>query len=277
MSKYVLSGFPYRGGKKANKGFHNHTVGSWINRLLPWDFESLYCEPFAGMLGVLLQRKPVCLEIVNDLNGDLVNWWTCVRDHSQELASKIYNTPHSRELHLCAVSSLKNGSLDGIDRAVAYSICLLSGTMDPSYFALNYNPTNKGQSHKRKSRMTQILALSERMRDVQIECKDALEVIDRVRKLPHALIYLDPPYPNTTYRYSHDIDLPLLFDLIKKNDTQASIALSVFEHYSELEHWTSNEYNRSVFIQGNTASPVKEILYTNFDPTDKTSQLDLFC
>ena len=33
-------------------------TGRWITSLLPQRAGVLYCEPFAGMLGVLLQRPP---------------------------------------------------------------------------------------------------------------------------------------------------------------------------------------------------------------------------
>lgn len=46
-----------------------------------------YCEPFAGSATVLLNRKPSPIETMNDLNGDLVNFFRVLRDQPGELAA----------------------------------------------------------------------------------------------------------------------------------------------------------------------------------------------
>jgi DNA adenine methylase len=46
-----------------------------------------YCEPFAGSLGVLLQRDPVGHEVVNDNDGWLVNFWRAVRAAPEDVAA----------------------------------------------------------------------------------------------------------------------------------------------------------------------------------------------
>ena len=57
----------YYGGKQAQG------KAAWIASLLPWSRESTYCEPFGGMMSVLLHRQPVRTEIYNDLDGNVVN------------------------------------------------------------------------------------------------------------------------------------------------------------------------------------------------------------
>ena len=80
----TLSALSYYGGKSGGHGSSGR--GRWIASLLPGDTRTLYAEPYAGMLGILLQRAPAKLEIVNDLNRRIVNWWRVVRDHPDELA-----------------------------------------------------------------------------------------------------------------------------------------------------------------------------------------------
>ena len=48
------------------------------------------------MAGVLLARAPVKTEILNDLNGRVVNWWRAVRDKPEEFGRLLEFTPFSR-------------------------------------------------------------------------------------------------------------------------------------------------------------------------------------
>ena len=77
----------YYGGK-ARKG-----LLKWIVARLPVEKNSLYCEPFAGMLSVLLAREKSEVEMVNDLNGDIMAFWTALRDNKDELRDLCYATP----------------------------------------------------------------------------------------------------------------------------------------------------------------------------------------
>ena len=61
-----LSALRYYGGKNAQ-----HRTGRWIASMLPYD--KGYVEPFAGMLGVLLQRRRSAAEMVNDADGNLID------------------------------------------------------------------------------------------------------------------------------------------------------------------------------------------------------------
>ena len=76
----------YWGGKNPN---WKYGTGSWIAEMLP--YERLYVEPFAGMLGILLQRKKSPMEVVNDLDGLIYSYWKCVRDYPNELGYKLIN------------------------------------------------------------------------------------------------------------------------------------------------------------------------------------------
>lgn len=58
--------------------------GNLVARLLPLlDFSThIYCEPFAGGASVLFGRDPSLakVEVLNDLNGDLHNFYQVLRD-----------------------------------------------------------------------------------------------------------------------------------------------------------------------------------------------------
>ena len=69
--------FPWFGGKSRAADEVSAAMGD----------VATYCEPFAGSLGVLLQRDPVGHEVVNDNDGWLVNFWRAVRAAPDEVAA----------------------------------------------------------------------------------------------------------------------------------------------------------------------------------------------
>ena len=78
--------FGWYGGK------FNHL--DWLLPLLPEAHH--YCEPFAGSAAVLLNRPPSSLETYNDIDGEVVNFFSVLRDQSEELQRAIALTPFSR-------------------------------------------------------------------------------------------------------------------------------------------------------------------------------------
>ena len=71
--------------------------------LAPWIISQLpehasYCEPFCGSAAVLLQKPRAPLEILNDLNGDIANFFRVLRDHGDDLRRRVNLTPYSREV-----------------------------------------------------------------------------------------------------------------------------------------------------------------------------------
>ena len=87
MSEKGLKGLIWAGGK-SSWGIGS---GRWVARQLP--HRRVYIEPFAGMLGVLLQRPPARREMVSDLDGRIINWWRVVRDQGPALEKLLDNTP----------------------------------------------------------------------------------------------------------------------------------------------------------------------------------------
>src|SRR2546426_10167409 len=79
--------FGYYGGKFSHLDF--------ILPLLPTHFTH-YCEVFGGSAAVLINRPPAPAETYNDLDGEVVNFFECLRDHGKDLVRLISLTPFSR-------------------------------------------------------------------------------------------------------------------------------------------------------------------------------------
>ena len=88
------------GGKARN--------ADWIANLLPWHKSSLYVETHGGMASIMAIRAPVKCEIFNDLDSRVVNWWSMLREKTEELDKLVTLTPHSKEEYWNALDKIED-------------------------------------------------------------------------------------------------------------------------------------------------------------------------
>lgn len=102
----MLTAFIYPGGKVR--------LSSWVISHFPR--HKIYVEPFGGAAGVLLNKTPSPLEVYNDLNSDLVNFFRVLRDKEKaaELIRRLRLTPYAREEYYSVYPMPKD---DDIERA----------------------------------------------------------------------------------------------------------------------------------------------------------------
>lgn len=196
-----LAALPYYGGASATS---RSGIARWAAQILPQT--DTYCEPFAGMLGVLLQRPPAQTEIANDLNGDITNWWTIVRDRPDELTAKLRLTPTSHHEFYTAKHA-DWSKLDELERARATTILLACGYGN---FARRSYAQYKGKYSPFVGQgLTQITdrihRLADRLRNVTLLAQNAPTLLRQLNSRPTAVVYCDPPY-QTDDRHLHHSD-----------------------------------------------------------------------
>ena len=80
----------------------------------------LYNEPFAGGAAILFAKEPSEMEVLNDTNRELINFYQVVQNDFVSLEKKIRITLHSRSLHKDARVIYENPHLfTSLDRAWA--------------------------------------------------------------------------------------------------------------------------------------------------------------
>lgn len=178
----------YFGGKTA--------IADRIAAMLP-DHEH-YVEPFGGSLAVLLAKRRSPMETVNDLDGNLMNFWQVLRECPGDLERVCALTPHSRAEHENA------RTLDGDDLERARKVWVLltqgrGGHLPPKNSGWRHyqDPRGSGSSSMPdylSSYIGRMGASAERLRAVSLECRSAAEVIERYGRHDGVLIYADPPY-----------------------------------------------------------------------------------
>lgn len=71
------------------------SLASWISSFFPEHHS--YLEPYFGSGGVLFNKEPSRIETINDLDGEVVNMFDCIKHDPEKLARLIYLTPYSRQ------------------------------------------------------------------------------------------------------------------------------------------------------------------------------------
>jgi DNA adenine methylase len=181
---------PYYGGKQ--------TIGPAIARLLPE--HGHYVEPYAGGLAVLLAKPPSRMETANDLDGRLVAFWRVLRDRPAELARVCALTPHSRaEWQDCA--DLDTG--DDLEQARRLWVRLTqsrTSRLTRTGWRHYVDPGNTGTTLPGylDGYVERMAAAAQRLHHVTLECRPALELIQRYGAHSDVLLYVDPPYLGST-------------------------------------------------------------------------------
>jgi DNA adenine methylase len=174
----------------------------WLLPLLPRCQH--FCEPFGGSAAVLLNRDPAPVETYNDIDGDLVNFFRVLRDKPEELIEKLVLTPFSREEFRAAYQMRGRADLPDVERARLFFVRAeqvrigLAQTSTAGRWAWCKLTSRRGMSgsiSRWLNRIDALWAVSERLRRVQIENRDAIELIEQYDS-PETLFYVDPPYPH---------------------------------------------------------------------------------
>lgn len=152
-----------------------------------------YCEPFCGGLGLFVQKDRSKVEVINDLNGDLVNLYRVVKYHAGELAREFDGLINSRVMMRDFISQ---PGLTDIQRAARwlYRNALSFGANMHSWGVQRLSSTGGGSTSL--PRMLQgVEALNTRLQGVNIENLDWQRCVE-IYDSPKTFFFFDPPYSN---------------------------------------------------------------------------------
>lgn len=177
----------YYGGKQQ--------LSSIILKLIPQ--HKIYCEPFFGGGAIFFGKEPSPVEIVNDVNSELINFYEVIRDDFDSLAHEISLSLHSRASHRHAWVIYENPDMfDRVKRA--WAIWFLATVSFGHAFngGYGYDLSGKGNIYFDYNKQRFIDDYAKRLNRVQIENCDALRVI-KSRDSEETFFYIDPPYVNS--------------------------------------------------------------------------------
>lgn len=253
-------------------------LSDWIISHMPPHLH--YVEPFAGGLAVLLRKDPEGIsEVVNDLDGELSNFWTVLKDADlfQKFTRQIEATPFS-------AIEFKRAEIAGDDvvaRAVNFFIrCRQSRQgLRRDFATLSKNRVRRGMNEQVSSWLTAVEGLPEvhqRLQRVVICNDDAVKIILR-EDSPNTLFYLDPPYVHETrtvtaayHQEMTDDDhrrLLTALESIKGKFLLSGYRNSIYDEIAERNGWRREDREIDNKASSAKEKPIKtECLWLNFPP-----------
>ncbi|MEG1587346.1 MAG: DNA adenine methylase [Bacteroidales bacterium] len=187
MRKFSRTPITYYGGKQK--------LVPTILDLIP--DHNLYCEPFSGGAAVFFAKSPSKVEILNDTNKELINFYRVLKATPGELEKMAEETLYSRAIFNDAWTIYNNPHLfTDIKRAWALWVLSMQGFSGQLSSSWGYDKVNNSPVRRMNNRKDELHDAGSRLSAVQIECTDAIRIIES-RDTEDALFYVDPPYFNS--------------------------------------------------------------------------------
>jgi len=226
-----------------------------------------YVEPFAGGAQVLFHKPPSNVEVINDLDFEVVNFFRVCQWHYEEFVRHLRFCLVSRKLHELYVKTDPT-TLTDIQRAGRFfylqknSFGGLVVKQKYHYGVIqhpNYNPDRIPeiieQAHRRLAR-------------VQIESLPYEQVLEKYDR-PTTVFYLDPPYwQRKLYRFNFSDQN--FQDLERRlHDIKGRFILSLDDHPEIRKlfcNWRLVPVEITYTAQRKTGKKFQELLILNFEP-----------
>jgi DNA adenine methylase len=224
-----------------------------------------YVEPFAGGAQVFFRKEPSEVEVLNDLDGEIVNFYRVCQQHYEELLRYFRFMVVSRTWFEL-LKRTDSTTLTDIQRAARYLYVLRNAfaslvrnpayhrnVVQPPSFNLTGLPELIENAHKRLER-------------VQLECAPYEEVLRRFDR-PTTLFYCDPPYyARKLYRHNlEEADFATLAERL--GELKGKFVLSLND-VPEVRKLFRDYYIQGVELhytsQKSAGQRYKEVIITNF-------------
>lgn len=182
MSKPII---PWQGGKRR--------LAKFILPLL--EKHECYVEPFAGGAAILFLKDQSEVEVLNDINGELVNLYRIVQHHLEEFVKQFKWVLISRE-HFERLKNTPEHSLTDIQRAARF-FYLQKMSFGGKVAGQTFGTATTSPPRFNLLRIEEELSAAHlRLARVFIEHLSWDACIRRYDR-PHTLFYCDPPYWGT--------------------------------------------------------------------------------
>jgi len=229
-----------------------------------------YVEVFAGGAQVLFRKEPSTVEVLNDLDGDVVNFFRVCQSHAEELVRYMTFMVTSREWfdllededpkkltdvqRAARFFYLQKNAYAGLIRHRKFGYAI----EEPSRFNPERMPELIENTHRRLAR-------------VQVECLPYEDILQRYDR-PTTLFYLDPPYfGRKLYRFNFsDGDFRVLAQRLQNLRGKFVLSLNdVPEVRSLFSRFRLHEIDLPYTAQRKPGRRYRELLIANFSPRSK--------
>lgn len=243
-------------------------LAKWIISHFPE--HTTYVEPFCGSGAVFFQKEPAQAEFLNDSDERLINAFEQIRSRPFELAAMIWATPYAQKnwRKENSESLLEKAALD-----IAATQQFYAGATTTSTFRIDPGHENKNAARVWADWFQRILPAAVRLKDAQILCRDAFEIIERFSLLEDVLFYVDPPYLGHENEYPDSVCFERLAGVLGKVKGKVVLSGTVAEekHFSAGWRQIKRDYvsRAPTGKHSRKAKTYEECLYLNFEGTNE--------
>lgn len=232
----------------------------------------IYTESFAGGAALFFAKPPSQIEVINDINQNLVNFYRVLKHDFNALKTKIEITLHSRATFDFAGWIYDNPLyFDPVERAWAVWVLSKIGFASKLNGTFGYDRESNSICKKifnAKELFTD--EISKRLQNTQIECSSAFRVISS-RDCIDAFHFVDPPYINSDCGHYADTfnlaDFECLLELL--SSLTGKFILTMFPHevlseYVKTHGWKVKEVERTISASKVNRRKQVELIVCNF-------------
>jgi DNA adenine methylase len=240
-----------------------------INDILPLIPEhKIYNEPFFGGGAIFFAKKPAKIEFINDISGEVVNFYKQVKTNFDALHQFIDCTLHS-EFQFNEAKEIYKNSTNKTEVERAWAVWMLA---NQSFLAIlgntwsidKHKPKSKNIANKKAMFTKDYVA---RLENTSIFCRDALRVINNT-DTAETFHYIDPPYYNADmghyggYTKGNFEDLLKTLTKVKGKFLLSSYPSDILSKYVKQMGW------KQVFLHKNSSARADrkkiEVLTSNY-------------
>ena len=240
----------------------------------------VYCEPFFGGGAVFFAKGKSFCEVINDIDDRIITFYHVCQDEKKfiKLQHKIQVTLNSEREFLRAHKIWRHPDTAKHDIDIAWAVWLqcnmgFGGSPEGGW---NWDNGTSG-SHSGivmdNYRNQFTYKVHERMKHVQISCRDALKVIDQ-RDTEDTFFFLDPPYPGCVqkhysgYTFEHFERLLVRLSSIKGKFLLCNFTSPLLESFCQRYGWNTKTVDMALRVSNHITGGRKrkqEFLVCNYE------------
>ena len=245
-----------------------------VPRLLPLlPTHKTYCEPFFGGGALFFAKEPSEVEVINDINRQVVNFYKVAKRKFKELKSEVDLTLDAEEQYREA-RKIYFDNEESNDVLRAWALFTLSQqtflhSLENSWAFSKTRNVARSFANKKEAFDERYV---KRLENTQIFCRDAVRVLDNCDSA-ETFFFLDPPYVNTHcghYEGYTEEDFERLLKSCAKIEGKflmTNFPNARVKKYAEDNGWYQIEFEMHKSASGKEGERKIEVFTMNFTPS----------